>query len=157
MTPERDVLSDRSVRADQGPWTLRGQGLGLWPKVVDGPGFEDEENIEVVRADAKPDLGAAHEQMAADLQDAEAERDRLREALAELDSAHEAAGHTVTGLIGQRLRRAITEARALARPSDDKRCACLKGPDFDVDRDCPEHGDSGASRDSDLTKEADHG
>lgn len=41
----------RRQRQDQGPWTLRGQGLGLWPKVVNGPGFEDEEEIEVVRAD----------------------------------------------------------------------------------------------------------
>lgn len=37
-------------RQDQGPWTLKGQGLDLWPKVVEGPGFEDEERIEVVPA-----------------------------------------------------------------------------------------------------------
>lgn len=41
------------------------------------------------------------------------ENEALREALAELDSAHEAEGHTVRGAIGQRLRRAITDARHL--------------------------------------------
>lgn len=44
-------MTKPTTRQDQGPWTLRGQGLGLWPKVVEGPGFEDEEEFEVVPAE----------------------------------------------------------------------------------------------------------
>jgi hypothetical protein len=47
-------MSDRMLDMQNGPsvsvrrWTIRGQGLQLWPKVVDGPGFDDEEEIVVV-------------------------------------------------------------------------------------------------------------
>ena len=33
-------------------WTIRGRGLQLYPQVIAGPGFEDEDEMQVVAVDA---------------------------------------------------------------------------------------------------------
>jgi hypothetical protein len=55
---EGDVM-DQVDRNDGRRWTIRGQELGLWPKVVGGPSFEDEEEIEVVEVSPAIPKGAA--------------------------------------------------------------------------------------------------
>jgi hypothetical protein len=49
---------DQVDRNDGRRWTIRGQELGLWPKVVGGPSFEDEEEIEVVEVSPAIPKGA---------------------------------------------------------------------------------------------------
>lgn len=64
-------------------WTIRGQGLQLWPKVVEGPSFEDEEEIEV--APLGQGTGTVHswayEQLMVQRDQIAAEVERLRYAL----------------------------------------------------------------------------